>query len=85
MKKMIRKLFSLDDNITYLNHGSFGACPQPIFDALIDRQKQLEQQPVQFLDVDAQKLMINSRDSLAEFIDCDSESLVFFQNQPQEN
>ena len=60
MKKMIRKLFSLDDNITYLNHGSFGACPQPIFDALIDRQKQLEQHPVQFLDVDAQKLMITS-------------------------
>ena len=80
MKKMIRELFLLDDKTTYLNHGSFGACPQPIFDALIDRQKQLEQQPVQFLDVDAQKLMINSRNSLAQFVDCDAESLVFFQN-----
>ena len=63
-----------------MNHGSFGACPRPIFESLIKRQTQLENQPVQFLDQDAQGLMINSRNSLAEFVDCNPENLVFFQN-----
>ena len=66
--------------MTYLNHGSFGACPKPIFEALINRQTQLENQPVQFLDQDSQGLMLNSRNSLAEFIDCNPDNLVFFQN-----
>ena len=47
---------------------------------MINRQTQLENQPVQFLDNDSQALMLNSRNSLAEFIDCDPDSLVFFQN-----
>jgi isopenicillin-N epimerase len=76
----IKSLFMLDKNITYLNHGSFGACPKPIFESFTKRQIQLENQPVQFLDNDSQILMINSRDSLAKFIDCIPENLVFFQN-----
>ena len=70
----------LDDDVTYLNHGSFGACPKPIFKSLINMQTQLENQPVQFLEKDSEKLMLNSRNSLAKFIDCDPEGLVFFQN-----
>ena len=79
-KNQIKSLFLLRDDVTYLNHGSFGSCPKPIFKSLIDRQTQLENQPVQFLDKDSQGLMLNSRNSLAEFINCDPESLVFFQN-----
>ena len=30
MHPNIKSLFMLDENITYLNHGSFGACPKPI-------------------------------------------------------
>ena len=78
--KNINTLFLLDDNITYLNHGSFGACPKPIFASLQKYQTQLENQPVQFLDHDSQMLMIKSRNCLAEFIDCNPENLVFFQN-----
>ena len=80
MNKNIRSLFLLNNDVTYLNHGSFGACPKPIFESLINRQTQLENQPVQFLDNDAEKLMLNSRNSLSEFIDCNPEDLVFFQN-----
>ena len=80
MDKNIKSLFLLNNDVTYLNHGSFGACPKPIFESLINRQTQLENQPVQFLDNDAEKLMLNSRNSLSEFIDCNPEDLVFFQN-----
>ncbi|MAR30205.1 MAG: aminotransferase [Candidatus Marinimicrobia bacterium] len=80
MHPNIKSLFMLDENITYLNHGSFGACPKPIFESLQKYQTQLETQPVQFLDVDSQALMIKSRNCLADFIDCNPENLVFFQN-----
>ena len=79
-QRTILTLFLLNKDVTYLNHGSFGACPKPIFESLINRQTQLENQPVQFLDQDSQELMLNSRNSLAKFIDCDPEGLVFFQN-----
>ena len=29
----------LDPSVTYLNHGSFGACPEPIFNSLINWQE----------------------------------------------
>ena len=43
-------------------------------------ETQLENQPVQFLVSDAEKLMYNSRKSLADFIHCDVDDVVFFQN-----
>ena len=38
----IKKLFFLDKSVTYLNHGSYGACPKPVFEKLIYWQKELE-------------------------------------------
>ena len=80
MNKEIKSLFLLNDDVTYLNHGSFGACPKPIFESLFRWQTILENQPVQFLDKDSHERMRNSRRSLSKFIDCESDSLVFFQN-----
>ena len=41
--------FLLDPGIHFLNHGSFGACPLPVFDAYQRWQRELETQPVEFL------------------------------------
>jgi isopenicillin-N epimerase len=46
----LRDLFLLDPAVTFLNHGSFGACPRPVFQAYQDWQLRLERQPVAFLD-----------------------------------
>ena len=43
-------LFLLDPEVVFLNHGSYGACPKPIFQAYQDWQVTLERQPVEFLD-----------------------------------
>ena len=43
-----KKLFLLEEDITYLNHGSFGACPKVIFEDYQNWQFKLEKQPVQF-------------------------------------
>jgi isopenicillin-N epimerase len=42
--------FLLDPEVTFLNHGSFGACPRPVFEDYQRWQLKLERQPVEFLD-----------------------------------
>ena len=42
--------FLLRPDVTFLNHGSFGACPRPVFEDYQRWQLQLESQPVAFLD-----------------------------------
>ena len=55
MNNTYKSLFLLDSKITHLNHGSFGACPKPIFDSLISWQKKLELNPVKHLAFDIYK------------------------------
>ena len=50
MSENLAPLFLLDPLVTFLNHGSFGACPRPVFDTYQAWQMQLERQPVAFLD-----------------------------------
>ena len=66
MHKQLKSLFLLDPKITYLNHGSFGACPKPIFNSLISWQKLLEKEPVKFLDQNLYQYLENSRKSLSK-------------------
>jgi isopenicillin-N epimerase len=46
----LKDLFLLDPEVRFLNHGSFGACPKPVFEAYQAWQLKLERQPVAFLD-----------------------------------
>ena len=45
----LRELFLLDPDVVYLNHGSFGACPRPVFERYQWWQRELEREPVQFI------------------------------------
>ena len=49
MHKKFKPIFMLDPSIVYLNHGSYGACPRPVFDKLVEYQKLLEFEPVKHL------------------------------------
>ena len=46
---IMKELFLLDPDIVFLNHGSFGATPRPVFEEYQRWQEVLERQPVQFL------------------------------------
>ncbi len=50
MTANLRSLFLLDPDVTFLNHGSYGACPRPVFARYQAWQMELERQPVAFLD-----------------------------------
>ena len=76
----MNKEFLLDENITFLNHGSFGSCPKPIFREYQEWQKKLEKQPVQFLTKDLYSSLRDSRVALSDFIGCNNEDLLFFEN-----
>ena len=80
MHNTYKPLFSLDPSVTFLNHGSFGACPKVVFDTLIKFQKKLEFEPVKFLAHDIYNYLKESREALAKYIYCDSEDIAFFPN-----
>ena len=50
MIENLSALFLLRPDVTFLNHGSYGACPRPVFEEYQRWQMQLESQPVAFLD-----------------------------------
>jgi isopenicillin-N epimerase len=77
---MIQDNFLLDDKITFLNHGSFGACPKPVFKNYQEWQLKLEKQPVQFLTKDLYLGLKKSRNSIATLIGCKEDEVIFFQN-----
>ena len=78
--KNLKSHFLHDSEITYLNHGSFGACPKFIFNHNIELQKELEKNPIKFLDDDIQDKVKESQSALAKFINCNENDIVFFPN-----
>ncbi|MGW8251912.1 MAG: aminotransferase class V-fold PLP-dependent enzyme [Anaerolineales bacterium] len=76
----LKDLFLLDPSVTFLNHGSFGACPRPVFEVYQEWQRRLERQPVQFLDRDFAAHMLAARHSLGCSLNAPDEDLVFIGN-----
>lgn len=76
----LRRQFLLDPEIIFLNHGSFGATPRPVFRAYQHWQRELETQPVEFLGRRFSKLMLAARQSLAELLVTDASNLVYTRN-----
>src|SRR4051812_4042662 len=76
----LKSQFLLKPEITYLNFGSFGACPRPIFEDYQKWQLELETEPVQFIAVNAVNYLRQSREALAEYIHCNADDLVYVPN-----
>ena len=75
----IKSQFMLDPKIIHLNHGSFGATPKPIFNSLVNWQKKLELNPSKHI-YDTFDFLKESRSSLASYINCDKDDVVFVPN-----
>ncbi|MBD2438459.1 aminotransferase class V-fold PLP-dependent enzyme [Nostoc sp. FACHB-110] len=75
-----QELWSLDSNVVFLNHGSFGACPKAVLAVQQNLRSQLEQDPVNFFGRKWEPLIDNARSKLAAFINADVQDLVFVPN-----
>lgn len=72
--------FLLDPSVAFLNHGSFGAVPKPVFKTYQTWQRELERQPVEFLGRRAPQLLATARAALGRFLGARAEDLVFTTN-----
>jgi len=76
----LRRDFLLDPDVIFLNHGSFGATPKPVFRAYQRWQRELERQPVEFLGRRSTELMADSRTALGKYLGTHADNLVYTQN-----
>jgi len=76
----LRDLFLLRQDVVFLNHGSFGACPRPVFAAYQAWQLELERQPIEFLDRRFASLMQEARSTLGAFVGATADDLVYVPN-----
>jgi len=73
--------FLLNPEIHFLNFGSFGATPKPIFENYQHWQRVLEAEPVQFIAFDGYQYLADSRAALANFVGViDKDDLVYVTN-----
>lgn len=80
MGEDLRDLFLLDPEVHFLNHGSFGACPKPVFADYQRWQLEMERQPVHFVQHRLHAELKLARQTLGEFINAPADDLVFVDN-----
>jgi isopenicillin-N epimerase len=78
--RALREQFLLRPEVVFLNHGSFGACPRPVFERYQAWQLELERQPVEFMGRRARDLMAEARAALAAYLGADADEVVYFPN-----
>jgi len=76
----LKSQFLLQEGITYLNFGAFGACPRPVFERYQQYQLELEQEPTQFITVNGLQYLKQSREALAAFLNCNADDVVYVTN-----
>jgi isopenicillin-N epimerase len=70
----------IDPAITFLNHGSYGACPEPVLAVQRAFRDRLEAEPVRFLSGDLPGLLDDARVAVGAFLGADPEGLAFVAN-----
>ncbi len=76
----LRDRWTLDPEITFLNHGSFGACPKAVLETQSALRAQMEREPVRFFLYEAAELLEEARREAAAFVGARPEDFVFVGN-----
>lgn len=72
--------YLLRRDVAFLNHGSFGARPRPVFETYQRWQRELDAQPVEFLGRKLPGLLAEARGRLAAYLGTDADNVVFVPN-----
>jgi len=70
----------LDPEVTFLNHGSFGSCPEPVHEHQAALRRELERAPVRFFLGELEPRLDAARASLGALIGAAPSDLVFVPN-----
>jgi isopenicillin-N epimerase len=70
----------LDPAVTYLNHGSFGACPAEVLAVQAALRLEMEREPVDFLVKSLPTRLNAAREALSAFLGNDPKDLAFVAN-----
>lgn len=76
----MKQHWTLDPDITYLNHGSFGATPRVLLEKQNEFRAQMEREPVRFFVRELEPLLDEARQALATFLGADPAGLAFVVN-----
>jgi isopenicillin-N epimerase len=76
----LRRHWTLDENVTYLNHGAFGACPRPVMEAAARVRAELERGPVRFFEQLYEPALDRARSGVGAFVGAHPEDVVFVPN-----
>jgi isopenicillin-N epimerase len=76
----LASLWCLDPSVTYLNHGSFGACPSAVLEMQASLRLEMEREPVDFLVALLPTRLNIAREALAAFLGAAPDDLVFVPN-----
>ena len=80
MPSSIAKHWTFDHSRVFLNHGSFGACPDFVIAEQRKWQNLMEQEPVRFFEELMPDLLLKSREALGSFLSCSADDLAFVSN-----
>jgi isopenicillin-N epimerase len=72
----LRAHWTLDPEIRFLNHGSFGACPKPVLALQQELRARIEREPVLFLARELERRLDEVRAVLAPFLGAAAEDVV---------
>ncbi|MBP8300346.1 MAG: aminotransferase class V-fold PLP-dependent enzyme [Planctomycetes bacterium] len=72
--------WDLDPSVTFLNHGSFGACPRVVMQHQQELRARMEREPVLFVHRELEALLDQARAELATFVGCQGDDLAFVPN-----
>jgi isopenicillin-N epimerase len=76
----LRSQFLLDPDVVFLNHGTFGACPRPVFEDYQRWQLELERRPIEFLGRRSDGLLDEARARLGQYLNTKADNLIFVVN-----
>jgi isopenicillin-N epimerase len=80
MSSSLASHWTLDPEIDFLNHGSFGACPRAVLDVQSELRARLEREPVRFMARELEAELDAARSALAPFVGADPADLAFVPN-----
>ncbi|HMO59594.1 MAG TPA: aminotransferase class V-fold PLP-dependent enzyme [Roseiflexaceae bacterium] len=72
--------FLLRRDVAFLNHGSYGACPRPVFETYQRWQRELESEPVQFIGRQLPARLAAARERLGALLGTSGMNVVLVPN-----